>query len=147
VTPCLESLLTRRDRDLRGGWLWLLMPALNNSTPRGRQHVQTLDLGERWSSGLWSLETSRLHSSSWHSTSRHLATSRCPSPQRILGSGQSRVFEQARARAYKHFVHLVTHKVQPRVDLCRRLHTQVRASRQRPNTERATGNDEQMSKG
>ena len=51
--------------------------------------------------------------------------SRCPSPQRILGSGQSRVFEQARARAHKHFVRLVTHKVQPRVDLCRRLHTQA----------------------
>ena len=61
--------------------------------------------------------------------------SRCPSPQRILGSGQSRVFEQARARAHKHFVLLVTHKVQPRVDWCRRLHTQVRASRQHPNTE------------
>jgi hypothetical protein len=135
LTPCLESLLTRRDRDLRGGWLRLLMPALNNSTTRGRQHVQTLGLGRRWPSGLWSLETRRLHSSSWHSRSRHFATSRCLSPQHIPSSGQSRVFEQARARAHKHFVHLVTHKVQPRVDLGRRLHTQVRASRQRPNTE------------
>jgi hypothetical protein len=66
LTPCLGSLLTRRDRDFRGGWLRLLMPPTVDTTTRGRRHVQTLDLGRVRTSGLLALDTRRLHSVGWH---------------------------------------------------------------------------------
>jgi hypothetical protein len=113
MTPCMEPLLTFRDRDFHGGLLRLLTSAVNNTTTRSRQEIHILDLEEVGSYTPWlSSQTAYtwLCSARGHSPQQNFATSRCPIPQRILGSGPSRVSEQARARSHKDFVHLDKHK-------------------------------------
>jgi hypothetical protein len=43
-----KSLLTRCGRDFRGGWLRLSMSAIINTTTRGRQQSQTLNIEQCW---------------------------------------------------------------------------------------------------
>ena len=73
LTPCLELLLTRRDRDFRGGWLRLLLPAVINTTTRGRQHVPTPSLKRNVTLYLATLEANRLKFVGFHRRSQSAA--------------------------------------------------------------------------
>lgn len=111
LTLCLKPLLTRCDRDFRGGWLRFSRSATINTTTQGRQQSQTLNIERCWALQVLNskhIAYTLLCGARGHSSQPNFATSRCPSPQHILGSGPSRVSEQARARTHKQLVRLDT---------------------------------------